>query len=145
MNDFRRGSFIAVNFKDFFPGDLTHMTEESLRTRASNMAERSRAIQLSLFAYRIQLGDYVIVPLLPKHRSYLAGEVTGPYQYVAPPPPSGPHRRKVMWLGEFPRDSLSGRTISTMGSIQTIFRPTAAEGELRELIAELKSLSTEPS
>ena len=141
VTDFRRGSFIAVSFEEFFPDDLTRISEESLRARVSNRAERSRAIQLSLFAYRLHLGDYVIVPLLPKHRSYLVGQVTGPYQHITPSLPSGPHRRQVKWLGEFPRDSLSGPAKSTMGSIQTIFRPIAAEAELRELIADLKPLS----
>src|SRR6266567_1108574 len=81
--DFLHGSFIAVGFENFYPGTLAHIPEESLRARASNLTERSAAIQLSFFAYRIQVGDYVIVPLLPRQRAYRVGEVTEIYQHVA--------------------------------------------------------------
>ncbi len=141
VEDFRCGSFVAVSFNDFFSDDLAHVSEEILRARASNNSERTSASQLSSFAYRIQIGDYVIVPLLPRQSSYLVGEVTGPYHHIAPSPPSGSHRRQVKWRGQFSRDSLSGNILSTMGAIQTIFRPTAAEAELRGLIADLRTPS----
>jgi hypothetical protein len=45
----------------------------------------------------------------------------------------------VKWLGEFPREELSTGATNTLGAIQTIFRPTAAEAELRAQIAGLSS------
>lgn len=136
-DDFRNGAFIAVDFADFFPGDLDGVTEEALRAQAANPAQRTCASQLSAFAYHVDIGDYVIVPLLPRRRSYLVGEVTGPYAHVTPPPRSGPHHRAVTWLGQFPRESLSASATNTLGAIQTIFRPTAVEAELRGLITGL--------
>jgi hypothetical protein len=140
-DDFRSGFFIAIGFEDFFPGDLGSVTEPELRSRASDPAQRNSASQLAAFAYHLDLGDYVIVPLLPKERSYLVGQVTGPYMHVAPPPRSGSHRRTVTWLGAFPREGLSGAATNTLGAIQTIFRPTAVEAELRALIAGLSPIA----
>jgi hypothetical protein len=135
--DFQSGEYIAVGFMDFFPDDLDGTSEIELRRRAASPAERTFASQLSAFAYRLDIGDYVIVPLLPRRRSYLVGQVIGPYRHIAPAPASGPHRRTVKWLGEFPREGLSTGATNTLGAIQTIFRPTAAEAELRAQIAGL--------
>jgi hypothetical protein len=140
-DDFRNGSFIAIGFEDFFPGDLEKITDQALRARARNPAQRTSASQLAAFAYHLDVGDYVIVPLLPKKRSYLVGRVTGPYSHVALPPQSGPHRRSVTWLGMFPREGLSAAATNTLGAIQTIFRPTAVEAELRGLITGLSPIA----
>ena len=135
--DFQNGEYIAVGFMDFFPDDLDGTSEIQLRQRATSPAERTFASQLSAFAYRLDIGDYVIVPLLPRRQSYLVSQVTGPYRHIASAPTSGPHRRAVKWLGEFPREGLSTGATNTLGAIQTIFRPTAAEAELRAQIAGL--------
>jgi hypothetical protein len=135
--EFQNGEYIAVGFSDFFPDDLDGTSETELRQRATNPAERTFASQLSTFAYHLDVGDYVIVPLLPRRRSYLVGQVSGPYRHIAPAPASGPHRHAVKWLGEFPREGLSKTATNTLGAIQTIFRPTAAEAELRAQIAGL--------
>ena len=105
--DFKSGEFIAAGFGEFFPGDLGGTSEIELRRRATSPAERTFAGQLSAFAYHVETGDFVIVPLLPKRRTYLVGQVSGPYQHITPAPASGPHRRAVKWLGEFPREGLS--------------------------------------
>jgi hypothetical protein len=60
---------------------------------------------------------------------------------IAPAPASGPHRRAVRWLGEFPREGLSTGATNTLDAIQTIFRPTAAEAELRAQIAGLPPIA----
>jgi predicted Mrr-cat superfamily restriction endonuclease len=75
-DDFRNGSFIAMGFEDFFPGDLEAVTDQALGAWASNPAQRTFASQLAGFAYHLDVGDYVIVPLLPKERSYLVGSFT---------------------------------------------------------------------
>jgi hypothetical protein len=135
--DFQHGEYIAVGFSDFFPDDLDGTSETELRQRAANPADRTFASQLSAFAYHLDVGDYIIVPLLPRRRRYLVGQVSGPYRHIAPAPASGPHRHAVKWLGEFPREGLSQTATNTLGAIQTIFRPPAAEAELRAQIAGL--------
>ncbi len=140
VDDFRDGAFIAVGFEDFFADDLNGVSEPELRAQVSSPAQRTFASQLSAFAYYLDIGDHVIVPLLPKRRSYLVGQVSSPYRHVTPPPNSGPHRRSVNWLGEFPRDSLSPAAANTLGGQLTIFRPTAVEAELRGLITGLSPI-----
>lgn len=140
-DDFLLGEFIAVDFADFFPDDLGGTSEAGLRQRATSPVERTSASQLSSFAYHLETGDYVIVPLLPRRRWYLVGQVSSPYQHITPAPASGPHRRAVKWLGEFPREGLSAPVTNTLGAIQTIFRPTAVEAELRAQIAGLAPIA----
>ena len=139
--EFQSGEYIAVGFSDFFPGDLDGISETELRQRATSPAERTSAGQLCAFAYHLDIGDCVIVPLLPRRRSYLVGQVSGPYRHVTPAPASGPHRRAVKWLGEFPREGLSTAATNTLGAVQTIFRPTAPEAELRAQIAGLSPVA----
>ncbi len=46
----------------------------------------------------------------------------------------------MKWLGRFAREDLSPGAVNTLGVIQTVFRPTAVEPELRSLITELSPL-----
>ena len=140
-DEFQAGSYIAIGFDELASDDLSNLGEDALRARATSPAERVNAGQLSALAYRMQVGDLVIVPrLTTTHRDYLVAQVTGPYQYVTPKPSSGRHRRAVRWLGRFSRESLSQSAINTLGAISTIFRPTAVEPELRDLLTALLPL-----
>lgn len=142
VDEFRAGSYIAISFEELATDDLSLVDEESLRARAKSPAERAYAGQLGAFAYRIAVGDLIIVPRLTKtHRDYLVARVTGPYQHIVSPPPSGNHRRTVKWLGTFGREALSTGAVNTLGAILTIFRPTAVEAELRGLLTALTPLS----
>lgn len=106
--------------------------------RSWSAAERVYASQLISFAFKTETGDLVIVPQLPKRETYLVGEVSGAYTHIEPHPPSGPHRRSVRWLGEFDRRALSRPAVNTLGTIQTVFRPTKVEAELRNLLTDLR-------
>ncbi len=127
------------------------MLTSAIKARVTSPAERSYANQVIAFAYRMQVGDIVIVPrLTSRNRDYLVARVVGPYQHVTPAPTSGPHRRAVEWLGVFHRDALSRAAVNTMGAISTLFRPSAVEAELRDLLTALAPLdageiSTRPS
>jgi hypothetical protein len=86
----------------------------------------------------MEIGDLVIVSRSQsKTRDYLVGRITSDYEYVSIPPASGHHRRAVVWLGTFDRKSLSRAGMNTLGAIQTVFRPTAIESELRTLLTAL--------
>lgn len=137
VNEWRRDGVVAVNFVEFEEGDLASVGEAGLLAKVTGPTDRTFASQLVSFAFRIEVGDLVVVPQLPKRRSYLVGEITGGYGNVVPYPPSGPHRRTVRWLGEFGRDALTKEAVNTLGAIQTVFRPTKVEAELRNLLADL--------
>ncbi len=141
VDEFVRSSYIAVGFSELAKDDLGLTDERALKARVTSPAERSYAGQLVAFAYKMQVGDLVIVPRLTnKRRDYLVARVVGSYQHVTAPPESGHHRRKVEWLGAFSRVSLSQSAINTMGAISTIFKPTAVEAELRDLLTALTPL-----
>lgn len=141
VGEFESGAFIAVGFEELAPDDLSATDEDALRARVTSAAQRTYAGQLIAFAYRMDVGDLVVVPrLVGKHRDYLVGRVTGPYRYVADPPASGHHQRPVEWLGTFARDALSQSAVNTLGAILTMFRPTTVEAELRGLLTSLAPL-----
>jgi hypothetical protein len=140
VDDFLKGRIVGVDFSDVGIDDLAALGDEALKARATNPSERSSAGQLSAFAFGVDLGDLVIVPRLPKVHDYLVGRVTSPYKHVVDAPALGHHQRTVEWLGTFDRETISPSASKTLGAIQTIFRPTAVEAELRSLITELKPL-----
>lgn len=116
--------------------------EASLRQRAHDGATRTAASQLVAFTHRIQVGDLIITPRLPGEPDYLVGRV-GAYEHHADDPASGPHRRTVTWLGRFLRADLDEPARNTLGAIRTIFRPTAVETQLRNLITSLHPLDVD--
>ncbi|MGY1823284.1 hypothetical protein [Geodermatophilus sp. SYSU D00079] len=140
-DEFLSGSYIAISFVEFAPEDLTRTDADSLKARAATPAESRYANQIVTFAHRIQIGDIVIVPRVRgKHSEYLVARITGPYEFQGSAPESGPHRRTVEWLGRFQRSALSEGAANTMRSLLTIFRPTAVEAEVRDLLTALEPL-----
>lgn len=84
-------------------------------------ADQTNAGQIISFAYRMQVGDIVVVPrLTTRHKDFLVARVVSPYQYVPDAPASGPHRRSVEWLGRFEKDALSQGAINTLGAFLTV-------------------------
>ena len=137
VDDFLKRRIVGVDFSELASDDLAALGEQALKARATNPSEHAGAGQLSAFAFGVDLGDLVIVPRLPKVRDYLVGRVTSPYKHVVDAPALGHHQRAVEWLGAFDRETISPSASKTLGAIQTIFRPTAVEAELRSLITEL--------
>ena len=137
LDGFQANSYVAVNFHEFASDDLSLTDEVVIKARVTSPAERTKAGQLVSFAYRMHVGDLVIVPrLVTEYRDYLVGRITGPYSHVDASP-VGNHQRSVERLGAFSRDSLSTAAGRTLGAKQTLFRPTAVEPELRGLLTAL--------
>ncbi|MGX5653308.1 hypothetical protein ACWKWC_00875 [Geodermatophilus nigrescens] len=140
-DEFLEGSYVAVSFVDFADEDLSRTDADTLKARARSVPEQSYARQLSTFGYRIQVGDLVVVPRVRGRLSeYLVARVTGAYAYSPSGSASGPHRREVTWLGRFQRSVLSEAAANTMQSLLTVFRPSAVEAELRDLLTALEPL-----
>ncbi len=146
VDEFFTNDYIAVDFTDLAPDDLSTTTDAAVRARATDPRLRIFANQVGNFAYHMAVGDMVVVPRVTnKHRDYLVAEVTGPYQHQDPAPESGPHQRSVRWLGRFDREALSQDTINTLGAILTLFRPAAVEAELRGLLTGLAPIGSAAS
>lgn len=141
--EFLAEGHVAVGFREVATDDASTVDEASLRQRGHDGATRSAASQLVAFTHRMQAGDLVITPRLPAEPDYLVGRV-GAYEHHADDPASGPHRRAVTWLGRFLRADLDEPARRSLGAIQTIFRPTAVEAELRNLITSLLPLDAAP-
>jgi len=145
VDDFLAKRIVGVNFSEVASDDLAAVGDQALKARATNPSERTFTGQLSAFAFRVDVGDIVIVPRPPKVHDYLVGRVTSPYTHVVNAPPLGHHQRSVEWLGTFDREDLSPSAVNTLGAIQTIFRPTAVEAELRSLMTRLKPVKSGPA
>lgn len=145
VSEFHSGGYVAVGFREVATDDLLAVSPDGLKARATSNAEKHAAGQLINLAFNVQVDDVVIVPRLPKRRDYLVGRVTGPYRHVSPDNPSGHHQRPVQWLGAFDREAVSQEATKTLGAIQTVFRPTRAEAELRTVITNLKPLDDNPA
>lgn len=73
------------------------------------------------FVHDIQAGDIVIYP--SKHdRMVNIGRFTGQTEYHPDSPDDYPNRRKVDWLGHFPRSDFSQAALNEIGSAVTLFR-----------------------
>ena len=135
---------VAVGFREVAAEDLRDLDEAEVRRRGGDPRQRNAAAQLVAFAYRMDADDLVITPRLPMARDYLVGRL-GAYEHDPQDPPSGPHRRRVRWLGTFPRSQLNPEATNTLGAIQTVFRPTAVEAEVRALMTRLDPLTDAPA
>lgn len=142
--EFAAEGYVAVGFREVASEDLRDLDEAVVRQRAADPRQRNAAAQLVAFAYRMDVDDLVITPRLPMTRDYLVGRL-GAYEHDPQDPPPGPHRRRVQWLGTFPRSQLSPEATNTLGAIQTVFRPTAVEAEVRALMTRLDPLTGTPA
>ncbi len=74
------------------------------------------------FAYEIQKGDLVFLPLKHQPAIYV-GEVTGDYQFEAEGPNPYFHSRTVKWIAEaIPRDHFGQDILNSLGAFLTICR-----------------------
>lgn len=116
---------------------------ERIRQVAPHLKERQLVVaasQADRFVNRIAEGDWVVT-YDPSRRQYLVGTVTGPAIYdktKVVQPETGdywPNIRKVKWVGEVSRDSLSVATRNSLGAISTLFQipETAAQDIQRAL------------
>ena len=144
VGEFEAEEHVAVGFREVAAEDLRDLDEAEVRRRGGDPRQRNAAAQLVAFAYRMDADDLVITPRLPRARDYLVGRL-GAYEHDPQDPPSGPHRRRVQWLGTFPRSQLSPEATNTLGAIQTVFRPTAVEAEVRALMTRLDPLTGTPA
>jgi restriction system protein len=92
--------------------------------------------QLWAFSNRIEVGDWVALPL--KTRSAVAfGEVTGDYAYVAGNPEDSRQTRPVRWLKtDIPRGAIDQDILFSLGAFMTVcqIRRNGAEERVKALV-----------
>jgi len=128
FEDFKNKKLVAIGSPEV--GDISAIkTLDELKTHYQSIFPqiqgRSLGIQVAFlfkFAHIFQTGDGVIT-YDPNERRYLVGEIVGDYEYNPKHklPFDYPHIRKVKWIGEIKRDSLSFETRNGLGTLSTLF------------------------
>lgn len=123
---FREHSVAALGWKSIGKLSTTSTKEEisSLIDQhyagSKKMARATWASQIARFIHAIKV-EHHISTYDPDERVYLLGTVRSEYQWLGSELPETPHARRVKWTHQVPRDSLSGATKNTLGSILTLF------------------------
>jgi hypothetical protein len=142
---FLSAGFVAIGFgvRETIAGRASEDLSSLIRRLLP--AEPPTAIGLhagALFrmANDIAIGDYVLTP--EPSGALLAGEVVGPYEFVADSPiPDHPHLRRVRWFGRVDRGTLSTSARGSLGAIMALFLP----GFQEELVGLLEPISSHPA
>lgn len=133
---------VAIGWHEF--GDLSSIPDreslqrhiEAIRPDKSVATIRVWTGELWAFKDRIQIGDWVALPL--KQRSAIAiGRIAGPYQYVPDAPQGARHQRRVEWARtDLPRSEVDADLLASLGSTLTVFSVTRnnAEDRLSSLV-----------
>lgn len=75
---------------------------------------------LQRFTHEMQAGDIVVYP--SKHdRMVNIGRLTGEFAHIADEADEYPNRRRVEWLGQFPRSDFSQSALNEIGAFITLF------------------------
>ncbi len=146
FDDFESKKIIAIGWNDV--GDLSKVSnpEEIKKIVREKYPEYKlgklniTAGQLIKFRFEFKKGDYVIT-YNPEKRRYLVGEIIGDYEYNTKLLDYY-HIRRVKWLREISRDSLSTSTKNTLGAISTLFE--IGEKAREEILKVLKSKEENP-
>lgn len=126
FEDFKEKSVVCIGWKEV--GDLSELkTRELMKKRVASVFPDWTAYelggsvgQLYRFAHEIKDGETVIT-YDTASRVYLVGQVKGGYEYTPGLVDGQPNIRRVVWVGEIPRDALSVASRNSLGSTLTLF------------------------
>ena len=148
IEDFIDSNIVAIGWPrlgDLKPGCTREQIIEKLQDLNPNLSKSKNAIsagQVFRYINEIKVGDYVIT-YDPSRRIYHVGEILDTVKYDESIIKDLPRIRKVKWLGEVLRDTISTSTKNTLGAISTLFMLSDAAKD--EIIAKLKGeIAVEP-
>jgi restriction system protein len=139
------GGYVAIGWTAL--GDISqYQDREALKAALAHhypdKKAGSRPVDAGIlfrFAHEMKAGDIVVYP--SKHdRMVNIGRFTGAFEYVADDPDEYPNRRKVEWLGHFPRNDFSQSVLNEIGAFITVF---LIQGSAGELLAKVGIVETE--
>lgn len=122
-------------------GDLTKLEANQKALRAkyrehySNetpAAVRMKAGELFRFVHRMKRKDFVVYPSATDELVYF-GVVTRPYEYRPRQNSGYPHRRKVRWIRNVPRETLSRKARRAISRRTALYQPRRHARELRAM------------
>jgi restriction system protein len=96
---------------------------------------RTWASELFSFSRKIEIGDYVAMPVRDRSTIYI-GRVIGDYQFKPDFPKDSRHTREVHWLDEYPRTAFRQEMLRSLGSLLTVgrVRREYADADIEALI-----------
>jgi len=97
---------------------------------------------LHRFVNEMQAGDIVVYPS-KVDRMVNIGRFAGETEYVADSGEGYPNRRKVSWLGHFPRNDFSQSALNEIGSALTLFRVRSHASEFLSKVGLVEPKSRE--
>jgi restriction system protein len=133
VDQFRSGNHVALGWAEVgrvdpdIPDDVLDERFAQAFPKAKDGTRAVWAAQVKRFLRELEVGDGVVT-YDPNERHYLLGTITSKVEHV-----DGvlPRLRRVKWTHRVPRDVLSVSTRNGLGSIATLFRPSAeASAEL---------------
>ncbi len=119
-------------------GDLANVSEReqiqelySKKYTTESIAQiRTNVAQIYSFRTRIQVGDYVALPL-KKSASIAFGKVTSEYSHVKDAYNFLINQRKVEWIKEIPRNQIDQDLLFSFGAFLTVFQVKRNDAEAR--------------
>ncbi len=146
----QQNGVVAIGFA--IQKDVTNITDKEklkLLYREERPDEKpghvsSSAGQLYRFVHSIKVRDWVLTPDRDK-RTVLFGKITSDYEFSPNIlKPGTYHSRRVEWVGEFSRDSMSTSLKNSMGSLSTVFNMDKHRSELLKLMKQPADAVIEP-
>jgi restriction system protein len=115
----------------------------SFRPHAKESQANAAIGQLYRVAHVIKNGDWILTPNKDK-RTVLFGRVVGGYEYLPDVIGAGlRHARKVEWVGEFSRDSMSNGLRNSIGGLLTVLNMDKHANELLLLMGQQQKKTTD--
>lgn len=126
-DEWLKNGYVAI-FWDFDGADINALDKDELKSRfaqknpdATPQSIAANAGMVYRFAREMNDGETVVM-YDPATRLYHLGLITGPCQYFPPnDEEDGSYRRKVKWIAEAARDSLTAASKNALGGISTLF------------------------
>lgn len=145
FDDFKEKSLVSVGWLGV--GEMTTLVNRNdFKNRLTSVFPEwspyevgNSAGQLYRFAREIKIGETVIT-YDTSSRKYLVGTVLSEYEYTEGVIVDQSHIRRVKWIGEVSRDSLSVASRNSLGSTLTIF--SISPETVKEMLSLLEGGST---
>lgn len=134
------GSYVAIDARKL--GDLRELPKdrEAVKSLIANRMPEAKPGAIPVyagislrFAHEMKAGDLVVYPS-KIDRMVNIGRFTGEAEYLPDDADGYPNRRKVEWLGHFPRSDFSQEALYEIGSFITVF---LVQQNWREFLAKV--------
>lgn len=143
-DEFVKNRHLALGWRSL--GDLARLdgTQEAFRRAfrekfcnhhpdQTPAAVRVKAGELFRFVHKLKPNDFVVYPSADHAHVYF-GRVIGPYKFRLGQNPGFPHRRKVTWFRNLPKEAMSSKAKRAIKGRMTLYQPRKYRGALEAML-----------